>query len=101
MKLSYKKSRVYPDYYIIICNEQLPILDFISVNLKLHISTTDYIVIMKLYNGVLINKNGMPCHNYRYDIIDYMFFPTELDVQNAIEHLNSIVVLEKLSLSGN
>lgn len=99
MELSYKKSGVHPDYYIIICNGL--ILDFINVNLILHINTIDFIVIMKLYNAILINHKGMPCHSYKYGVIDYMFFPTELDVQNAIEHLNSIVVLKKLSLSGN
>lgn len=94
MKLHYKKSKIYPDYYIICFKDifgEIKILSFLYATSNYDISRIDFINMMRMYNGT---NTGL---SYNMKFFDYMFFPTEKDVINAIEHLESVMVINKLA----
>jgi hypothetical protein len=83
--LEYRKSLQYPDKYIIRYNGML----CVNRHMK-HYFNIDYEKIMvDKFNGII----GL----IPYSKDKHIYFPTELDAQNAYDYLQSIIIADKLA----
>lgn len=85
--LDYRKSMQYPDKYIIRYDGMLCVNRHMKKYFKI-----DYEKIMvENFNGIIAE---LPDSKDKH-----IYFPTELDVQNAYEYLQSIIIADKLASS--
>lgn len=99
MELTYNKSGIYSDHYIIWLRDKSDygILCFNYIKNYFHIEKIDFINMMKKYNGtnrgLSYNMNGSYTTRQEFD---YIFFKSEDDVKNAIDFLERTLVIVKL-----
>lgn len=99
MIIKYQKSSIYEEYYVLTfiqtikCGDEPPIeeeviLDFNYVLWNFGLYRSDFVEKMIPFNGLL--HEGLI-------YINYLLFPTEEDVKNAIDYLNSLIIMDKLN----
>lgn len=104
MVIKYQKSSYYEEYFVITFTttikddneppiEKEVILDFNQVLWRFGLYTSEFIKKMKLFNAV--EYDDIEYKGIMY--INYLFFKKEEDILNAIDYLNSLIIMDKLN----